>query len=149
MILESERQAVVETLLRYCTAIDRGEWSLLGDVFLPNARVDYRGAGGPLLSGAEAASWLEKRMASFNVLQHFMSNIQVRQDGEEVHASAYVLAVHGYKDESGTMRFFDLGGEYQDRLVETAAGWRIAERALRTKWVRGDLPKERLDGGEA
>ena len=113
MILESERRAVVETLLRYCTAIDTRNWELLGDVFLPNARVDYSGAGGPVLSGAEAGPWLENRMSEFKVLQHFMSNIHVRQEGDEVRATAYVLAVHGHEDE-GTMRFFDLGGEYQD-----------------------------------
>ena len=35
MILESERRAIVDTLIRYCTAIDTGAWELLGDVFLP------------------------------------------------------------------------------------------------------------------
>lgn len=142
MILESERRAVVETLLRYCTAIDTGNWGLLSDVFLPNARVDYSGAGGPVLSGAEAAAWLETKMSTFEVLQHFVSNIQVRQEGEHVRSTAYVLAVHGWKDDEGAMRFFDLGGEYQDRLVETSNGWRISERVLVTKWLRGDVPKE-------
>jgi hypothetical protein len=142
MILESERRAVVETLLRYCTAIDTANWSLLGDVFLPNARVDYSGAGGPVLSGAEAAEWLETEMTKFSVLQHFMSNIQVRQENEAVRSTAYVLAVHGHKGESGNMRFFDMGGEYHDRLVETSAGWRISERVLQMKWIRGGVPKE-------
>jgi hypothetical protein len=142
MILESERRAVVETLLRYCTAIDTANWSLLGDVFLPNARVDYSSAGGPVLSGAEATEWLETEMTKFSILQHFMSNIQVRQENEAVRSTAYVLAVHGYKGESGNMRFFDMGGEYQDRLVETSAGWRISERVLQVKWIRGDVPKE-------
>ena len=41
MILESERRAIVDTLIRYCTAIDTGAWTLLSDVFLPNARVDW------------------------------------------------------------------------------------------------------------
>ena len=142
MILESERRAIVDTLIRYCTAIDTSAWELLADVFLPNARVDYRGAGGPVLSGAEAASWLEENMARFYVLQHFLSNVRVAQDGNEVRSTAYVLAVHGFKDEGGTMRFFDLGGEYSDRLVETSAGWRISERILRTRWLRGDIPTE-------
>ena len=142
MILESERRAIVDTLIRYCTAIDTGAWELLADVFLPNARVDYRAAGGPVLSGAEAASWLEENMARFHVLQHFLSNVRVAQDGNEVRSTAYVLAVHGFKDEDGTMRFFDLGGEYSDRLVETSAGWRISERILRTRWLRGDIPTE-------
>lgn len=141
MILETERRLIVETLLRYCTAIDTGAWELMGDVFLPNARVDYTGAGGPVLSGAEVESWLREKMAPFKVLQHFLSNIRVTQDGNEVRSRAYVLAVHGYKGNDGKMRFFDLGGEYADRLVNTSAGWRIAERSLITRWVRGDVPE--------
>jgi hypothetical protein len=139
MILESERRAIVDTLIRYCTAIDTGAWHLLADVFLPNARVDYRGAGGPVLSGAQTAGWLQENMARFQVLQHFVSNVRVAQEGNEVRSTAYVLAVHGFKQD-GEMRFFDLGGEYNDRLVETSAGWRISERVLRTRWIRGDLP---------
>lgn len=142
MILESERRAIVAILVRYCTAIDTGAWQLLGDVFLPNARVDYTGAGGPVLSGAETASWLEEKMARYVVLQHFVTNVDVVQDGDEVRSTAYVLAVHGYKDDDGEMRFFDLGGEYNDRLLETSAGWRISERVLNMRWVRGDVPRD-------
>ena len=141
MILESERRAIVETLARYCTAIDTGAWKLLGDVFLPNARVDYTGVGGPVLSGAETERWLEQEMARFKILQHFLSNVCVTQDGDEVRSTAYVLAVHGYAGDDGEMRFFDLGGEYHDRLVQTSAGWRISERVLSRRWVRGDVPK--------
>jgi len=140
MILESEQRAIIDTLIRYSTAIDTRAWHLLRDVFLPNARVDYRGAGGPLLSGAEAAGWLEENMARFQVLQHFLSNVRITQEGNEVRSQAYVLAVHGYQNDGGPMRFFDLGGEYSDRLVETATGWRISERVLQTRWLRGDLP---------
>jgi hypothetical protein len=140
MILESERRAIVETLIRYCTAIDTGAWELLGDVFLPNARVDYRGAGGPVLSGAEVADWLRDNLAKFKVLQHFLSNVRVTQDGDEVRSLAYVHAVHGYLGDAGSMKFFDLGGVYKDRFVQTSAGWRISERVLTTKWLRGDAP---------
>jgi hypothetical protein len=140
MILESERRAIVDMLTQYCTAIDTGAWTLLGDVFLPNARVDYRGAGGPVLSGAETPGWLEENMARFDVLQHFLSNVRVTQDGDEVRSVAYVHAVHGFKGDDGKMLFFDLGGEYNDRLLQTSAGWRISERVLTTKWLRGDLP---------
>jgi len=140
MILESERRAIVDILVRYCTAIDTGAWHLMADVFLPNARVDYRGAGGPVLGGAETAEWLAENMAKFEVLQHFVSNVQVTQDGDAVRSTAYVHAVHGFKGDDEKLRFFDLGGEYSDRLIETAQGWRISERVLTTKWLRGDLP---------
>jgi hypothetical protein len=69
----------------------------------------------------------------------------VAQDGDEVRSIAYVLAVHGYESDDGEMRFFDVGGEYSDRLVETSAGWRISERVQTTRWVRGDVPRDSLE----
>lgn len=141
MIVEAERRAIVETLQRYCRAIDTGAWEQMVDVFLPNARVDYSGAKGPVLSGAEVGDWLRTEMARFSVLQHFISNIEIAMVGEDVRSNAYLLAVHGYKGDDGVMCFFDLGGEYRDRLVETSAGWRIAERSLEVRWVRGDTPE--------
>ena len=141
MILESEHRAIVDTLVRYCTAVDNRTWELLGDVFLPNARVDYSGVDGPVLSGAEAGRWLEESTSRYKVQQHFLSNVRVSHEGDGVRSRAYVLAVHGYLGIDGKMRFFDLGAEYNDRLVETSAGWRISERVLSKRWKRGDVPK--------
>ena len=67
---------------------------------------------------------------------------RLTQDGDEVRSAAYLHAVHGYIGIDGEMRFFDLGGEYNDRLVETSAGWRISERVLKRKWIRGSIPKK-------
>lgn len=140
MIVESERRAIVQTLFRYCTAVDTGSFDLLADVFLPNARIDFTAVKGPILSGVDIADWLTERLRRFVVLQHFTSNVRVSVEDDAVRASSYVLAVHGWKDDEGAMRFFDLGGEYLDRLTEAATGWRIAERTLATRWVRGDVP---------
>lgn len=140
MILETDRREIEDTLFRYATAIDETKWELLGEVFLPNARVDYTGANGPVLCGADVADWLRKKMAPFARLQHFVSNIRLTPEGAEICARAYVLAIHGYKGSEGAMRFFQLGGEYEDRFVRTAAGWRISERILRAGWFDGDVP---------
>ncbi|MEM9727199.1 MAG: nuclear transport factor 2 family protein [Myxococcota bacterium] len=142
MILESERRAIVDTLLRYCTAIDTRAFDLVADVFLPNARVDFTDAKGPVTSGADLAAWLTRRMSRFKVLQHYLSNVQVEVEDDDVQATSYILAVHGWKDDDGKMRFFDIGGHYADRFVATATGWRIAERTLQVRWVRGDVPPD-------
>jgi hypothetical protein len=70
-----------------------------------------------------------------------VSNIRLSQEDDAVGCRAYVLAVHGYPGPEGKMLFFELGGQYEDRLVRTARGWRIAERVLQLRWLKGDIPK--------
>ena len=141
MLDETDRAAIVATLHRYCTAIDTGAWSLMGDVFVPTARVDYTGAKGPVLEGSTVGAWLRSEMSRFAVLQHYVTNVRINVEDGEILSQAYVFAVHGYQGTDGSMRFFDLGGEYRDRLVDTKTGWRIADRRLVTRFVRGDVPK--------
>lgn len=140
MLAETDRRAIEQTLFLYSTAIDTGQWSLLAEVFTPDARIDYTRAAGERISGAEAPDWLRDNLAHFKLLQHFVSNIRLSQEDDYVGCQSYVLAVHGYPGPGGKMLFFELGGQYEDRLVRTAGGWRIAERVLQLRWLKGDIP---------
>jgi 3-phenylpropionate/cinnamic acid dioxygenase small subunit len=135
------RDEVEALLFRYATAIDRKEWARLDEVFLPDARIDFRAVGGVAGSYAEVRPWLEASMARYRVLQHFVTNVRIADEGGRLTALAYVHAIHGEKPRSrGAMAFFELGGEYEDLLARTPAGLRIAERTLHLRFVRGDLP---------
>lgn len=140
VLSETDRRAIEETLFRYSTAIDTGDFGLLEQVFTADARIDYTKAGGERLSGREAPEWLRSNLAHFKLLQHFVSNIRLSQEEDGVGSKAYVLAVHGYRSTEGKMLFFELGGQYEDQLVRTADGFRIAERVLQVRWLKGDIP---------
>ena len=58
---------------------------------------------------------------------------QVRVDGDAATSRCYLQAQHVV----GAATFL-LGGRYEDRLVRTADGWRIAHRDLITMWTTGD-----------
>ena len=47
-------------------------------------------------------------------------------------SSCYFFAVHVREDAAP----YEVGGRYEDRVVETAVGWRIKERTLVTIWQR-------------
>jgi hypothetical protein len=134
--------ARLEVLVRYATAIDTGDHALLDDVFMPDARLDFRKAGGIEGSYPEVKAWLGEAMKRFSILQHFVSNVMVVPDSACVRTRCYVLAVHGYRSD-GRMKFFELGGEYHDRWIETVAGPRIGERELKVRFFKGDVsPRE-------
>ena len=65
----------------------------------------------------------------YDLTQHFISNISVPGDGT---AQCYFLAYHLKGDDPPWI----VGGEYHDRLVQTADGWRIAHRTLVERWRR-------------
>ena len=44
------------------------------------------------------------------------------------------------KNGGGGIQMFYVGGYYNDRLVRTADGWRIADRFEETAWMDGALP---------
>lgn len=128
-----------EVLVRYATAIDTGEHALLDEVFMPDARLDFRSAGGVEGEYPEVKAWLGATMSRFAILQHFVSNVRFL-DEEGRRTIAYVRAVHGYRAE-GNMRFFELGGEYHDRWIESSRGPRIEERVLVRRFFLGTPPE--------
>jgi len=134
-----ERAAVEDLLVRYATAVDTRRWELLREVFTPDASIDYASTGGMVGRFGEVLPWLEATMARFKILQHFVSNLRLEDDGPALRARSYVLAKHGYLRE-GSMVFFAMGGEYEDRILRTEAGPRIERRILRARWFEGELP---------
>jgi hypothetical protein len=129
--------ARLEVLVRYATAIDTGEHALLDEVFVPDARLDFRGAGGIEGTYSDVKAWLGEAMRRFAILQHFVSNVR-EVDETGLVTVCYVRAVHGYRDE-GKMKFFELGGEYHDRWRDTDGGPRIVERALSVRYFQGEV----------
>ena len=48
----------------------------------------------------------------------------------------------GAATREGPLHYFFLGGRYDDELVRTPDGWRIAKRVESLLWFQGSLPKE-------
>ena len=132
-----------ELLFAYSDAIDHQRFDALGSVFTADADIDFRQTGGPRAPLPEMQAFLARELRRYKRLQHYISNMRVRfDDADPSRASArsYVLAQHGYLEE-GRMRFFQVGGEYEDQLVRGQEGWRISQRTLHLRWLDGAVPQ--------
>ena len=124
----SDRIAIDDLLIRYTVAIDTKDWELLDTVYTPDAKIDYTTSGGIKGEYPEVRTWLAKALAPFTMTQHLISNSVVQIDGDTATARTMVFNPMGTEDGKGGLKLFYVGAWYDDKLVRSEDGWRIAER---------------------
>lgn len=124
----SDRLEIQDLLTRYCDAIDSRDWDLLDTVFTPDARIDYAETGGAAGSYPEIKAWLPRALERFPAYQHMVAAPRLVIDGDAATSRTILFNPMVHRDEAGQEQVFFIGLWYRDRLVRTAAGWRIAER---------------------
>ena len=137
----SDRIEIQDLLTRYCKAIDEKDWNLLDTCFTPDAQVDYTSSGGIAGKYPEAREWLGKALAIFPVTLHQISNSEVALDGDEATARTMVHNPMGFKNPDDSMHVFIVWAFYEDELVRTGEGWRIAKRVEKQALMEGTYPE--------
>ena len=137
----SDRIEIQDLLVRYARAIDTQDYALLDTCFTPDAHVDYTTSGGVKGSYPEVRAWLEKALAQFDAMMHFVGNSIVSLEGDTARAKTYVYNPMGKAGPDGTVEFFTVVADYVDRLVRTPSGWRIEERIEEQMFLQGGLPR--------
>jgi len=118
------RQDVAEVLVRYATGIDRRDWKLFRTCFTEDCHADYGEIG--VWDGVEAITeFMTKSHAPMGHTLHRISNEAVTRNGAGVAARSYVDAVLMAADGNSGVHAI---GFYDDELVRTDAGWKIAGR---------------------
>ena len=131
-----DRVAVSDLLAAYCSALDAQDWARLREVFVPDAECDYGTLGNP--KGADAiVSLVSSTLTGLDATQHLVGNVVVRLNGDRASADCYLISQHVRTGTPGGDHYL-LGGRYEDRLVRTPEGWRIAFRRLHRMWVMGN-----------
>jgi uncharacterized protein (TIGR02246 family) len=116
-------EEITDVLVRYATGIDTRDWDLFRTCFTEDCSVDY-GEIGRWQSADAITAYM--RRAHSGPSMHRLSNIAVHLDGDRATARSYVDAmVLGRGGRGGANSL----GYYDDRLVRTEDGWRIAERS--------------------
>ncbi|MEE2768630.1 MAG: nuclear transport factor 2 family protein [Actinomycetota bacterium] len=130
----TDSQAIIDVTVRYCWALDGQRWEDLREVFLAEATADL---GTGILSGVGAI--IERVSSALTPLddsQHMVTNHQVSLDGDTATCRCYLQAQHVKSVEGGSN--YLVGARYEDRLVRTEDGWRIAHRDLVRMWSEGN-----------
>ncbi len=141
-VLLDERD-IVAAATRYCRALDTRDWDLLGDVFVADATADLPAPA--QFAGIDAIT--ERVRTALGLLdesQHLVGNHEVDVDGDDATHRCYLQAQHVRRSAADGPNFI-VAGRYDDRLVRTGAGWRIAHRALTVMWTDGNPSVARGD----
>ena len=124
----TDADAVRDVLVRYATAIDTRDWTLLRSCFTDDAETDY-GESGSWRDVDGLTAFMEAAHAGFGPTNHMLSNFVIDVDGDRARATTYVHAVLVFADDPSA--WVDSVGRYDDTLVRTVDGWRIDRRRTR------------------
>lgn len=117
------RQDVADLLVRYATGIDRRDWELLRSCFTDDLVADY-GDIGKWNGGDEITEWMRATHEPLGHTLHRITNQTVSSSGDAVTARSYVDAIVLGPDNVGAQ----VAGYYDDVVVRTDEGWKIARR---------------------
>jgi 3-phenylpropionate/cinnamic acid dioxygenase small subunit len=118
------RQDVADLLTRYASAIDRRDWELLRSCFTSDCVADY-GSVGKWNGAEEITEWMRRVHDPLGHSLHRITNQAIAQDGEAVTARSYVDVIVLGPD---NLRGAQACGYYDDLVVQTGDGWKIARR---------------------
>lgn len=121
-----DRADITEVLLRYATGIDRRDWATFRTAFTEDCVLDYGEIGS--FTGVDAvADFMDQSHAMAGHTMHRLSNIVITLDNDRATARTYVDGlILGPDNTSGVSAV----GIYDDNLVRTERGWRIARRVF-------------------
>lgn len=134
------RAEIDDLLTRYTLAVDGRDFERLGEVFTPDAHVDYTGSGGIAGTLPEVQAWLTEALAMASHMQHLIGQREVVFDGPDaarLRAYFWNPMRIALPDSSDTAPFdIEIGGVYEHDLVRTDAGWRSRRLVERQLWRR-------------
>lgn len=121
------RQDVADVLIRYATGIDSRDWDLFRSCFTEDCEADY-GEIGVWHSADEITAWMRDVHDACGPTLHRITNIVVTalvDGGDALTARSYVDGLVMFPgNEAGTRA----NGYYDDEVVATDEGWKIARR---------------------
>lgn len=123
-----DRAHIGDLVVAYAFAVDERHWQAFEALFTPDARIDYRSAGGIAGTPAEVAAWMPQAMALFTWTLHSVSTHRLEATGPDTaKGSLHVVSLHGLTFD-GAKEVMNATGVYRDEYVRTPAGWRFAAR---------------------
>jgi uncharacterized protein (TIGR02246 family) len=124
MTEREDRQDIFDLLVRYATGIDRRDWPLFRTVFTDDCQLDYGEIG--TWNGVDAVTqFMEQVHAMAGHTMHRLSNQAITVDGDAAAACTYIDGLIMAADNKSGVNAI---GFYDDDIVRTDDGWRIARR---------------------
>lgn len=137
-----DRNAIIEVVIGYATAIDRGDWVAYGQLFTDPVHIDFSEAG---MAAADFprdtfVGFAETGLGRWTARQHLSPNHVVVFDDDHPDTAtchSYMYAQH-YAANAPDGGVFLMRGSYDNHLVRTPDGWKITSLTQHISWIEGD-----------
>ena len=120
-----DRLDIADLMVRYATGIDTKDWELFRSCFTDDVVCDY-GDIGQWNGVEEITAFMIEAHKAMPHTNHMMSNVVAKVTGDTATVRTYVHVVLVAGGDPPTV--IDGVGSYDDGLVRTEGGWRIARR---------------------
>ena len=129
--------AIQDLAISYGYAIDDGNFERYEALWMPDAHIDYRAAGGIEGTPAEIAKWLPESLGLFDWSLHSVFTHEIRFTGpDSAKGHCHFFARQGLQWE-GASELLDVSGLYVDEYIRTGAVWKFAKRTEKTMAIEG------------
>jgi 3-phenylpropionate/cinnamic acid dioxygenase small subunit len=122
---------VHQLLGQYGHLVDAKQWDRFDELFEPDAELDYTGVRAPAVLHGLAAiqDWFREVN---HPSAHHVVNIVVYEEEDQVRVRSKFFAPYT-RPTHEPKRWY--GGDYDDVVVRTPAGWRFAKRTCSARWL--------------
>lgn len=133
----TDEREILNLLGEFARILDGRRWHNVPDVFDKDITFNY--GDGQEQEGIDAlVSNFQTFLDPCGPSQHLLGSIQLEITGDSAVSKAYVQARHqGAGTKTGL--YLDSNGEYVDRWVRRANGWRIVRRDVSWAMLKGDM----------
>jgi len=131
----ADREDIIDLAVRYAWALDSKNVDGLRDVFTPDATAMLRGV--ECRGVDQIIARIGGSILRLDCTQHLVSNHDVVVDGDTATHRCQLQSQHVRAAAEGGDNFI-VGGYYEDRVVRTPEGWRIAHRLMQQTWTEGN-----------
>jgi SnoaL-like domain len=128
-----DKQAIQETLYRYCRGVDRMDRDLTRSCWHEAGSADYQG----MFEGKVDAllDWMWKLHATMQTHSHQMTNLLIEVDGDRAASETYVTVALRSKPGRAPARDILTRGRYVDRWSRREGRWAIDHRIYLNDWM--------------
>ncbi len=130
-----DRAEISALIFRTARAMDTRDWTLLSTCYTPTSIGLF--ATGKTEGFEQIARQYQAFLTPLDVTQHLIGNVECAVQGDEAQTSCYFQAQHVRVGTEGGVHYL-IGGRYDDRMVRTPEGWRIATRRVTGLWTQGN-----------
>jgi hypothetical protein len=134
----SDRLLIQDLLVEEAASIDERDWDRWEAVYTPDADIDWSGNSGAKGNPQEVRAWAQGVLSVENfpypAYQHYCTNFQIRVRGDRASSRHLQIIPISVPSPDGGRQIAFSGIWFDDELVRTDAGWRIAKRREQLTW---------------